>query len=449
MKSSDRQQKYLEGLYSSGGNRIIILYGQKYSGKKSLIEAFTKDKPSVSYSAAKCEDRQQRRIMGSRFSTESEYPEYRDIFLKMTEKSENGRLVISVFDFEFLIRTDSSFLQSLVDYASSGVVDVSLMVLLVSGSVGFVENELVKKAGSLALSFAGFLKIADCPFSDVREFFPEMSPEDRIGIYALLGGRIGLFPFFDREKALRKNIESVILDSRGALRNEAELRLSRHLRETAVYSSILMSVATGDQKLNDIYKTTGFSRAKISVYLENLTALEAAEKVFSEETKGMDNAKKGIYAVSDPLLLFWYRYVFPHLSELAGMKPEEFYDAYIAEDFDAFCERAFRDAVSQYALDSSDIPHSSGRFGIWEGKKGRIDLLSENEDGNWTVGLCSWEKPVMDGKQYEVFLSAVKSAKVQVSHTVLAAREGFSPALTALGRRDDVTLLTMKDIDAG
>ncbi|MBQ7558318.1 MAG: ATP-binding protein [Lachnospiraceae bacterium] len=473
MNSTDRHYKYLEGLYLSGGQKTVVLYGHKYTGKKSLIERFTKDKPSVSYTASKCEDRQQRRIMGKRFFADrgiqgaasshetrsagpsaagspapenEEYPEYREIFAKMAENARDGRLVISIFDFEHLIRPDSDFLKSLIDFAESGTVYAGLMILLVSGSVGFVENDLLKKSGMLSRSVTAFLKFSDCAFSELSEHFPGWSAEDRIGVYAILGGRPGLYGAFDVNVSLKENVEKVILDKYGALRNEAELRLSRSLREPAVYSSILMSIASGDRKLNDIYRTTGFSRAKISVYIENLMAFEAAQKVFSEETKGMENAKKGIYAVSDPLLLFWYRYVFPHLSELLEMTAEEFYEEYIEEDFPSFCEQAFRDAVSQYIVDSSLFPGAPGRFGIWDGKKGKIDLLAERDDGSWTAGLCSYEKGVMDEDMYRAFLATVKSARIQVSHTVLAAREGFSPELLKLGDREDVTLITLKDI---
>ena len=48
-------------------------------------------------------------------------------------------------------------------------------------------------------------------------------------------------------------------------------------------------------KLNDIYRHTGFSRAKISVYLKNLMELDLAEKVYSYDTEGRSDTQKGIY----------------------------------------------------------------------------------------------------------------------------------------------------------
>ena len=51
------------------------------------------------------------------------------------------------------------------------------------------------------------------------------------------------------------------------------------IAETAVYDTILATLADGRHgKLNDMYAHTGFSRAKISVYLKNLMELELVEK---------------------------------------------------------------------------------------------------------------------------------------------------------------------------
>ncbi len=39
--------------------------------------------------------------------------------------------------------------------------------------------------------------------------------------------------------------------------------------------------------MNDLYRTTGFSRAKISVYMKNLAAFDIIQKVVSFETGGL------------------------------------------------------------------------------------------------------------------------------------------------------------------
>lgn len=74
--------------------------------------------------------------------------------------------------------------------------------------------------------------------------------------------------------------------------NKAENIIGASLRELSVYDTILACIAGGCDKLNDLYLKTGFSRAKISVYMKNLAASDIIEKAVSFETGGWENAKR-------------------------------------------------------------------------------------------------------------------------------------------------------------
>ena len=60
--------------------------------------------------------------------------------------------------------------------------------------------------------------------------------------------------------------------------NKAENIIGASLRELSVYDTILACIAGGCDKLNDLYLKTGFSRAKISVYMKNFAASDIIEK---------------------------------------------------------------------------------------------------------------------------------------------------------------------------
>lgn len=53
------------------------------------------------------------------------------------------------------------------------------------------------------------------------------------------------------------------------------------------------------------------------------------EKVVSFETGGWENAKKGVYQIKDTFVNFWFKFVYPNMSNLYLLSPEEFYDTYI------------------------------------------------------------------------------------------------------------------------
>ena len=94
----------------------------------------------------------------------------------------------------------------------------------------------------------------------------------------------------------------------GYLFAEAERYIGSELRELSVYDTILASIASGHEKLNDLFLDTGYSRAKISVYMKNLAAFDVIEKVVSFETGGWDHAKKGVYHIQSfcEFLVYFY-----------------------------------------------------------------------------------------------------------------------------------------------
>ena len=53
------------------------------------------------------------------------------------------------------------------------------------------------------------------------------------------------------------------------------------------------------------------------------------EKVVSFETGGWENAKKGVYQIKDTFVNFWFKFVYPNISNLYMLSTEEFYDTYI------------------------------------------------------------------------------------------------------------------------
>ena len=58
--------------------------------------------------------------------------------------------------------------------------------------------------------------------------------------------------------------------------------------------------------------------------------------------------KKGVYRIKDNYVNFWFRFVYPHLSELYMMSPEQFYDAYITSGIDEYLERYFKEVCMEY-----------------------------------------------------------------------------------------------------
>ena len=75
---------------------------------------------------------------------------------------------------------------------------------------------------------------------------------------------------------------------------------------------------------------------------------DVVEKVYSFETGGWQNAQKGLYQIKDTFLNFWFKFVYPHLSEFYQMEPEEFYDRFIAGELESYLKRYFVNVCMEY-----------------------------------------------------------------------------------------------------
>jgi AAA+ ATPase superfamily predicted ATPase len=251
-------------------------------------------------------------------------------------------------------------------------------------------------------------------------------------------------------KSIRDNICEVILDAKGPLHHEAEDFIGSELRELSVYDTILSSIARGNEKLNDLHQDTGYSRAKISVYMKNLAAFDVIEKVVSFDTGGWSNAKKGVYRIKNHFIAFWFRFVYPHLSDLYMMEPKEFYQAYIARDLDDYLRRYFVDVCHEYLSllnMMGKLPIHVQSMGTWIGKTGTIDVVGEDDVRNHIVGVCNWERPTITYEQYEKLQEDMALARIKATTIYLFSAKSFDPRLVKLASEDEsVILVDMKEL---
>ncbi|MBE5866686.1 MAG: AAA family ATPase [Lachnospiraceae bacterium] len=332
----ETELNYLNQHYESHGSRILVVYGQKGVGKTTLLQKFSKGKPCAYYIARSCSDREQRFQWGQEFlpanrdDKDGLFPEYEEIFASMTYSvAEEGKCVLIVDEFHHLIKGEATFFNRLIQYVQA--CQRPHFVILCSSAAGWVENNMVSKIGSAATAISGFMKIRDLNVRQMQEIFNDYSEDDCIQLYSILGGVPGLWKRTDSRLSAKNNIIWNILNPYSAIYGEMSGCLLEDLRETAVYNTILSSMANGSIKLNDMYRHTGFSRAKISVYLKNLMEIDLVEKIGA-----------GMYRISKPYVRFYFRFIYSNQSRLEKLTPEQFYLEVVEDAFPGFVREAYR-----------------------------------------------------------------------------------------------------------
>lgn len=424
----EKEIKFLEHYYEDAGNRILVVYGMSGVGKNTLLKEFSNQKQFSYYLSRACSDEEQRIQWAKEItllSWEDAYaPSYKDLFsatLKsLSSEEESKKKILIIDEFHNLIKADSDFMPQLVNFVNETA--EPCMVILCSSQSGWVENSMIPKIGALATYLSGLLKVRELKFSEICQLYPMYSIEEQILLFSLLGGNPGLWNMLSLKQSAKENLTQVLLNPNSRLFAKMSGTVDELLREPAVYNTILANMAGADCKLNELYERTGFSRAKISVYLKNLMELELVEKVFSYETDGYANTRKGVYRISNPLMRFYFRFVFPSLSRLRFISGRKFYEEYIEDEINEFIEEAYCRICREIMTGQLNI------LGEWIGKSGRIDIVAQGSEQELVVAKCSYGKS-MQTEDYRKFKEQLQQAKIEPALIYLFSEQGFSRAL--------------------
>ncbi len=426
------EYEYLRGFYEREDNQIVVLYGDRNNGISEFLKDFLKGMDYFYYLARPCSDTEQKLQWKNELKDElpkgTEFGNgYLGILTAMLNQKCPKRVIV-VDEFQNIAKSSADFMDTLIRVCGDKWNNQPALFLLIAGSSYWVEHQMVEKIGKAAYEISGLIKFNELKFLDIVRHFKHYELKDCVEVYSVLGGYKELWETFDDELSVAKNISKSILKKGAPLYEYGMGVLPEELREPAVYNTILFALANGREKLNDIYKYTGFSRAKISVYLKNLIELNIVKKVDSYDTACKENAQKGIYRISNPFTGFWFRFVFGRLSKLEMMHPDRFYQKYVAPAFDEYASRYFTEVCAEYLELMNRMGKLSFRYtkkGSWIGKVGNIDIIAQDEEGNTLCALCSYEKNRMSYEDYEWFLFCIKQAKLKVNDYFLFSAGDF------------------------
>lgn len=438
--------KFLDQYYQAEESRIVVVYGQKNIGKTALLKAFKGDRPGCYYLARAASAREQLFQWSNELRAAGlqlpEYPQYRDIFGALPLEG-NMKRVLVLDEFHHMVKADPAFMPALVKYVEDCGLRHPVLAILCTSASGWVENSMVKRMGENAFYLKGLLKIKELQFEEMCSLYPEYSFSDALGTFAVLGGFPGLWKSFDSHLSIRENIIHHILTRESRLYEEMNVLMAEELREPAIYNTILASLAGGGNKLNDIYRHTGFSRAKISVYLKNLMELELAEKIFSIETAGRANVKKGIYRIANPFVSFYFRFLYPHQSLLQSVTPQEYYDRVIKDQWQEYTQEAFRRVCGEHLQNlnrAGRLPIRYNISGEWAGKSGNIDFVARDEEGRTLAAICSCGRP-LDTADFDSLKIHAAQARIKPDYFYFFSSAGFTNEMQLLARKNNrVTL---------
>ncbi|MDF1617608.1 ATP-binding protein [Petrocella sp. FN5] len=455
---------YLNTKYTSSNAEFIILYGRRRIGKTEILREFVKDKKHVFYSGHQITDFMQlNRVTGvltEHFNKKiysDSFNQWEQVFSYISENLTKEEKTVIVFDeFPYMVEGNSSIpsvLQSIWDHSLS---KKNILIILCGSSISFMKNELLSEKNPLYGRTTGVLKITEMDFESSLGFYPNIDFHEQVAFYSVFSGVPYYLSRINREKSLKENIITSILQNGSVLFNEVEFLLKQELREVSVYNTIITAIALGRTKQNEIVQLSGVEKTKLTYYLNSLIDLGIIRKEFPStiKTKEMVKSRVGLYILDNSFFRFYYRFVYPHVSELMDGNIDIIYEDIIEKQLMDFIGYEFEKIAIAHVRNINqrkEIPLRLIRIGRWWDKNKEIDIVGYDISHNFIFGECKWRNeklgvPVL--KQLQDKSMAIKE-EVRDKYYILFSKSGFTDELKNLALIDDKIILVDYNLAKG
>ena len=314
------------------------------------------------------------------------------------------------------------------------------ILLIISGShIGMMERETMSYRAPLYGRATARLKLSPLPFKHLKSFFPNYDITERVAIYAIMGGIPYYLEQLNPNLSVSENIKTRVLEGKNVLQQEPRLLLHEEVDQLSNYIGILQAIANGSTRMSKIASTTGIAENSISKYLSTMVNLGLVERHIPATVKHANKSRRGRYAIVDPYLRFYYRFVHPQLPSIAtGMTAPVIEN--VKNHMISFIGRyAFEELCRNWVLiagGTKQLPFYPQNVGAHWSSKEQIDVAAVNwESHDVLFGECKWgtsqrlgisvvEKLIRQAQNAKPKSAKGKPFKV---HYAFFSRAGFTP----------------------
>jgi uncharacterized protein len=396
-----REAGVLDAAWRSPASAFIPVYGRRRVGKSELIVHFMAGKGGLYFVGKRAPGESQinefletaSRAMREPLLAQARVSGWREA-LELVVKRWTGKhkLILALDEFQWMAEAAPelpSVIQELWDrqWSKSGRV----MLILCGSYLGFMEREVLGKKSPLFGRRTAQILLRPFDYLEAAEFHPRYSVADRARVYAICGGIPMYLLAFDERQSVEQNIMTRILDDMAVLAREPEFLLREELRDLIPYHAVLMALAQGQTAPAQLASGTGIDVRALNYHLQNLMTLGYVHRRFPL-TGGKPSVKSVRYALDDPFLRFWFRFVFPHQSVLRMLGPKQGYGEILRPEIEAYYGRCF-ERLCREALPliyRSEGVRSAFECGEYWDKEVQVDVVGLREDGRTDLGECKW-----------------------------------------------------------
>lgn len=450
----EEELKFLDIKLHSSKAEFIIIYGRRRIGKTELLRQFAKSVPHIFYVGRECTDNEQLEAFTKMIASgnpEAKYinfSSWENAFRYIGEMTSNEKKLVIFDEFPYAVFSNKSLPSILQFLWDETLKNENLMIVLCGSSMSFIEKELLSEKAPLYGRATGIYKVTELAFSTAALFLQSMCFEDMITVYSILGGIPHYLKQFDAMKSIDENIKNNIMEKGCVLYNEVEFLIKQELRETSKYYSVIEAIAMGNTKLNQISQRTQIEARTLSKYISNLIELGIITREYpvTDSIKSKASIHSGIYRIKDNFFNFYFRFIFPFISEIETANIDLVYETEIKPNLNQFVSNTFETVCIQYLRKlniEGKLPLKFTQIGRWWLKDMEIDIMGLERRKPVFYAECKWQSRKMDTGDYKHLVSKLEKMDQGTNkpYLYLFSKSGFEDGLVELSLKDEKLML--------
>jgi len=387
--------KFLESKYLEDSSQLIVVYGRRRVGKTELIKKFIQNKNSVYILCTKDNflenvkeiKRKFYEVTGKEYFLKLDTTSLFDIFKFFLDEIRDKKIVIAIDEFPYLIEIEKGIVSTFQKIWDELLKNSKVFLLLCGSSIGMMETEILGYKSPLYGRRTGEWRVEPFMFKDIKNIFKEINIEELIKIWCIFGGTPFYLSFVDPFISVEENIKKKILRKGEILYSEPKILLKEEFREPKTYMLILKYISLGYNSQAELSLVTGIEKSNLSKYLSVLEETRLIEYILP-----LGQKKRGIYNLSEPFFNFWFRFVYPNLSDIEiGLTNEVF--SRIRKQLNVYYGKMFERLIIELIRSKEiPIPFNFDWIGRWWYKDKEIDIVTLNEQTKEILfAECKWK----------------------------------------------------------
>lgn len=337
-----------------------------------------------------------------------------------------------------------------------------ICLVLCGSHVGMMERLLGADA-PLYGRMVGPLRIRPLPFKAVSHFLPAYSAEQRVAVYAILGGVPAYLEEFSNDLSLLENLREHLFREAGLFRTDPEYLIGEQVRDLKNYQAVLSAIADGARQPADIALQANMPhRSSADMYLAQLVEMDYVRRELPVTLDPLKRpmSRQGRYIIADNYLRFYFRFVRPNLSYLA-QQLHDLVEQRLAEQLRAFVGMTtFEELCREWLVGQARagrLPFPVEEVGSHWGGGVQVDVVAVNRRARaiW-LGEAKWQveavgravvRELIEEKTPKVLKVLPENGQGWQVHYAFFARAGFTEAARAEAATVDARLIDLAQLD--